>query len=82
MRRYWHLASGISILLTAGAAAQTTNVTNGDNGTTRTAPVYTGAATFGNSPISVLRRNEGVRTTSPAALPHISGTNAFSTHTI
>jgi hypothetical protein len=48
-----NLASMVLILVTASTAAQTTNVTNANNGTPNTVPIYTGTATLGNSPLAV-----------------------------
>ena len=60
------------IVLGLRASAQT-NVTNSNNGTTNTIPVYTGSATLGNSPISVSGSNVGIGTTTPTALFDVSG---------
>jgi len=55
-----------STMFAMSASAQTT-VTNSNNGTTNTIPVYTGTHTLGNSPISVSGGMVGIGTTSPAA---------------
>src|ERR1700679_4014401 len=60
--------------LMAGAAAQT-NVTDGNNGTTNSVPVYTGSATLGNSPISVSGNNVGIGTTNPTDELQLLGGN-------
>ena len=51
----------------AMSAMAQTNVTNNNDGTASTVPVYTGSATLGNSPISVSGGNVGIGTSSPAA---------------
>lgn len=47
----------------AVSAMAQTNVTNSNNGTANTVPVYTGSATLGNSPISISGGNVGIGTT-------------------
>ena len=47
----------------AMSAMAQTNVTNNNDGTASTVPVYTGSATLGNSPISVSGGNVGIGTT-------------------
>lgn len=58
--------------LTVSAAAQT-NVTNSNNGTSGTVPVYNGAASVTNSPISVSGGNVGIGTTSPLTPLQVNG---------
>ena len=60
------------IFLGLRASAQT-NVTNSNNGTTNTVPVYTGSATLGNSPISVSGSSVGIGTTSPSTKMDVLG---------
>jgi hypothetical protein len=52
--------------MTVSMAAQT-NVTNSNNGTTNTVPVYAGSAALGNSPIAISGSSVGIGTTSPAS---------------
>ena len=59
-------------VMTIGAAAQTT-VTNNNNGTANTVPVYTGSATLGNSPIYVSGSNVGIGITGPNAPLQVQG---------
>ncbi len=63
---------GILWAALAIAAAGQTTVTNSNNGSTNTIPVYTGTATLGNSPVSVSGGNVGIGTTAPTALLDIS----------
>ena len=69
MNKYVHVAGLRLVMAAAIGAAQTTNVTNSNNGTTNTVPVYTGSATLGNSPISVSGSNVGIGTTTAPAYP-------------
>jgi hypothetical protein len=62
------------VTLAVGASAQT-NVTNSNNGTSNTVPVYTGTATLGNSPISVSSSNVGIGTTNPTDALQLAGGN-------
>jgi hypothetical protein len=62
------LAFSIAALV-MGASAQTVT----GSGTTNTVPVFTGASTVGNSPISVSGSNVGIGTTSPATVLDING---------
>jgi hypothetical protein len=60
--------NGLALCILAfalGAAAQTA-VTNNNDGSNGTIPVYTGSATLGNSPISVLGGNLGIGFGNPA----------------
>jgi hypothetical protein len=53
---------GFCLAAFAMSAAAQTNVTNNNDGTANTVPVYTGTATLGNSPISVSGGNVGIGT--------------------
>ena len=64
MNRKWMQLGFCMVALTLSAAAQT-NVTNSNNGTSGTVPVYNGAASVINSPITVSGSNVGIGTTSP-----------------
>ena len=57
----------VCVAVFAVSAAAQTNVTNSNNGTANTVPVYTGSATLGNSPIAVSSGNVGIGTTAPSA---------------
>ena len=57
----------VCVAVFAVSAAAQTNVTNSNNGTANTVPVYTGSATLGNSPIAVSGGNVGIGTTAPTA---------------
>jgi hypothetical protein len=59
-------------LLQASAIAQT-NVTNSNNGTANTLPVYSGSHTLGNSPIAVSGGKVGIGTTAPLSLLDVTG---------
>ena len=61
------------------AAAQTTPVTNNNNGVTGTVPMYTGSATLGNSVITQSSNNVGIGTTSPNNLLDV-GSGAVGTY--
>jgi hypothetical protein len=59
---------GLAFCLTAfaiSASAQTTPVTNNNDGATGTVPVYTGSATLGNSTITQSNGNVGIGTSVP-----------------
>jgi hypothetical protein len=56
---------GFCLVALAVSAAAQTNVTNSNNGTSGTVPVYNGAASVTNSPISVSGGNVGIGTTTP-----------------
>ncbi len=61
----------------AVSAAAQTNVTNSNNGTANTVPVYTGSATLGNSPIAVSGGNVGIGIIPPRTAVDIVGPNAI-----
>jgi hypothetical protein len=58
---------GFFIMALAVSAVAQTNVTNSNNGTRGTVPVYNGAATVTNSPISASGSNVGIGTLTPAS---------------
>ena len=60
------------IVIAVHGAAQTT-VTNNNNGTNGSIPVYSGTATLTNSPISDSGSNVGIGTTSPAVPLDVNG---------
>ena len=64
---------GICFVALAVSATAQTNVTNSNNGTSGTVPVYNGAASITNSPISVSGSNVGIGTTSPAFPLQVEG---------
>lgn len=80
MRKHVNIVWLVLALMVAGASAtaQTTTVTNSNNGTTDTVPMYTGSSTLGNSPISVSGGNVGIGATSPngGTLTVTSGNNS------
>ena len=61
----------------AVSAAAQTNVTNSNNGTANTVPVYTGSAALGNSPIAVSGGNVGIGTTTPGYEFEVNGTTGL-----
>jgi|HubBroStandDraft_5_1064220.scaffolds.fasta_scaffold451967_1 hypothetical protein len=64
---------GFCLIALAVSAAAQTNVTNSNNGTSGTVPVYNGAASVTNSPISVSSGNVGIGTTTPATPLNVVG---------
>jgi len=56
---------GFCLVALAASSAAQTNVTNNNDGTANTVPVYTGSSTLGNSPISVSGSSVGIGTTTP-----------------
>ena len=66
------LCSALLLLLPSVVFGQTTYVTNSNNGTANTVPVYTGSTTLTNSPISVSGGNVGIGNTSPGYLLELS----------
>jgi hypothetical protein len=65
MDRKW-IVLVLSIAALAASVGAQTNVTNSDSGTSGTVPVYNGAASLTNSPISVSGSSVGIGTTSPS----------------
>lgn len=66
---------GAFALAVSMSAFAQTNVTNSNNGTANTVPVYTGSATIGNSPISINGTYVGIGTTSPSGQLSNNSTN-------
>ncbi|MFZ0964787.1 MAG: hypothetical protein WAO35_28350 [Terriglobia bacterium] len=63
----------VCVAVFAVSAAAQTNVTNSNNGTANTVPVYTGKATLGNSPITASSGKVGIGTTSPGYTLDVEG---------
>lgn len=66
MRKRFGLVGVCALLLTVGAAAQTTVTTSG--GTANSIPVFTGTTAVGNSVITQSNGNVGIGTAAPAAV--------------